>query len=455
MARVVGDSAVQIHRVYTDTRTLQIGDLFVALKGERYDAHAFLPQAHEAGAVAVVAQAGTIPAGLSGIEVQDTLQALQALARAWRQRMAPSLALIAVTGSNGKTTVTQMIRCILQAWCGDTALATVGNLNNHIGVPLTLLRLRHDDQLTHRAAVVELGMNHPGEIPLLAAMVQPTVGVVINAQREHQEFMHTVDAVAQENGQVLSALRPMGVAVFPALDAYTPTWHELAGAASRSLTFSASDDARDSNCDVRLIRSAWMGSYWDLSMQTPQGELALSLHMAGVHNLHNALAAASAGLAAGAPLEAIAQGLAAFRPVAGRCQHLRLSIRGKMVNVIDDTYNANPDSVRAAIDLLTTLPGPHGLILGDMGEVGEKGPEFHTELGHYAAARQLSTVWTAGELTPHTAQACPGARHFSDVEGLIAALSQWPDCASVLVKGSRFMRMERVVREFQGGVVCC
>ena len=202
-ARLVGDPALAFTRVHTDTRTLQPGDLFVALRGERFDAHDFLAGAREAGAVAALAERGLAEAGLPGLEVPDTLAALQWLAQAWRRRWRG--ALVAVAGSNGKTTVTQMVGAILRAAHGDAALVTQGNLNNHIGVPLTLLRLRVDGPQAHRVAVVEIGMNHPGEIAPLAAIAAPTVALVNNAQREHQEFMDGVEAVARENGAVLEA----------------------------------------------------------------------------------------------------------------------------------------------------------------------------------------------------------------------------------------------------------
>ncbi|WP_286877398.1 Mur ligase family protein, partial [Delftia sp. 67-8] len=223
-ARLVGNGQTVLTRVHTDTRTLQAGDLFVALKGERFDANQFLVQAREAGAAAALAHGGLEAAGLSGIEVPDSLAALGALATAWRARFA--LPLIAVTGSNGKTTVTQMVASILRAHAGEAALATRGNFNNSIGLPLSLMRMTGQ----HRVAVLEMGMNHPGEIAELAAIGQPTVALVNNAQREHQEFMHTVEAVARENGSVLLALPADGVAVFPAGDTYTPLWRELAGA---------------------------------------------------------------------------------------------------------------------------------------------------------------------------------------------------------------------------------
>jgi UDP-N-acetylmuramoyl-tripeptide--D-alanyl-D-alanine ligase len=240
-ARTVGTVPVELLRVHTDTRTLQPGDLFVALKGDTFDANAFLPQAAQAGATAAIAHSGLAAAGLAGVEVPDTRIALGQLAALWRAQF--NLPLVAVTGSNGKTTVTQMVASILRAAAGADgadALATQGNVNNEIAVPQTLLRLRAH----HCLAVVELGMNHPGEIAGLSAMAAPTVALVNNAQREHQEFMGTVEAVARENGEVIAALSPQGVAVFPSDDTYTPIWRELA-AARRVLTFSDTDATAD------------------------------------------------------------------------------------------------------------------------------------------------------------------------------------------------------------------
>ncbi|HEY0819876.1 MAG TPA: Mur ligase family protein, partial [Rhizobacter sp.] len=274
---LVGDGALELGRVHSDTRTLQPGDLFVALKGERFDAHDFLAQAKAAGAVAALAERGLIEAGMPGLQVADSKQALGALAAAWRARF--HLPLIAITGSNGKTTCTQMTASVLRAWQGEAAFWTEGNFNNDIGVPLTLLRLR--DQ--HHAAVIELGMNHPGEIAGLAAMAAPTVALVNNAQREHQEFMATVEAVARENATVFDALGPTGTAVFPADDTYAPLWHQLAGARP-TLTF-ALKGAADVTADAE-----WAVDHWSLMLHTPAGFAAVQLRMPGWHNVKNALA---------------------------------------------------------------------------------------------------------------------------------------------------------------------
>lgn len=452
-ATLIGDGGVAFDRVHTDTRTLRAGDLFVALRGERFDGHDFLAQAKAAGAVAALSEHGLAEAGLPGLQAPDSLVALQQFAAAWRQGYRGPL--IAVTGSNGKTTVTQMIAAILRAWVGEAALATAGNLNNHIGVPLTLLRLRPHGDGAHRAAVVELGMNHPGEIALLAALAAPTVALVNNAQREHQEFMASVEVVARENGAVIESLPADGTAVFPAADAFAGLWRATAGA-RRVLTFGLDGDA-----DVDA-RAGWQGDHWSVEMSTPAGRARIALRMAGRHNVLNALAATACALAAGAPLEAVVRGLEAFEPVGGRSRLLRIRHGDREFTLLDDSYNANPDSVLAAIEMLAALPGPRWLLMGDMGEVGERGPEFHAEVGTRARERGIEAVWTAGPLMAHASRACDGgARHFETVDALLAALSQAPAAASVLVKGSRFMRMERVVQALQagtaarGGTACC
>ncbi len=438
-ARLIGSPDTVIQRVHSDTRSLAAGDLFVALRGERFDAHDFLPQAAAAGAVAALAERGLAGSGLAGIEVPDSKQALGLLAQAWRAQV--QLPLIAVTGSNGKTTVTQMIASILRAWHGSNCLATEGNYNNDIGVPLTLLRLRQDEVQWQRAAVVELGMNHPGEIAPLASFARPTVALVNNAQREHQEFMQTVEAAARENGAVIEALGPTGVAVFPAEDACAPIWLELAGNRPH-LSFALQGEA-----DVTGSAS-WVDSgHWALELHTPAGVAPVALAVAGLHNVRNALGAAACALAAGAPLAVIARGLEDFRPVKGRSQLKSFERAGQRITLIDDSYNANPDSVRAAIDVLAELPGDSWLVLGDMGEVGDQGPAFHREVGAYAAERGLAALWTAGSAAADAAAAYGAkARAFATVADLLAALAESaPKVQNILIKGSRFMRMEQVV----------
>ncbi len=436
-ARCVGDAQVVVQRVHTDSRSLRAGDLFVALRGEKFDANAFIDQAKAQGAVAVLCEpqgeAMAVAQGLSALVVPDARLALGELAAGWRAQF--DLPVIAVTGSNGKTTVTQMIASVLRAHAPEQSLSTQGNLNNDIGVPLTLLNMRDH----HRIAVVELGMNHPGEIAYLARLAQPTVALVNNAQREHQEYMGTVEAVAYENGAVLQALPTDGVAVYPADDTYTPVWTTLA-AQRMHRTFAL--QAAQVSAAVVL----WNAGAWQFTLKTAEGTAPVRLHIAGRHNVKNALAAAACALAAGVSLSAVVQGLQAFEPVKGRSRALMLQLNGQTLSLVDDTYNANPDSVRAAIDVLAELPAPRMMVLGDMGEVGDQGPQFHAEVGAYAAERGIEAFYTLGALCVDAAKAFGPARHFEDMSTLVAAVqSQVFDFQSIVVKGSRFMKMEQVV----------
>ena len=453
-ARLTGeadfDSAFE--GVSTDSRNAAPGALFVALRGEQFDGHDFLPQLAGANKIAAVI-AEQLPPGwtLPAIVVPDTLIALGQAGHFWRAQFA--IPVIGVTGSNGKTTVKEMIAAILAAaWGEDARLATRGNLNNEIGVPLTLMRLEPG----HQAAVIEMGMNHPGEIARLAAIAAPTIGMVNNAQREHQEFMHTVEAVALENGAVLAALPPEGLAVYPADDVYTPLWAGLAGTRG-SLTFgfdaganvSCTHQAGDFGSALAVtVRVDGAGS------QQPVQQFNVRLAAAGLHNVRNALAAIACATAAGVQQDAIVRGLEAFAPVTGRLQQHRAS---NGASIIDDSYNANPDSVRAAIDVLAQAGAPRLLVLGDMGEVGTQGRQFHEEIAAYAAACGIERVLVTGELTRFMvgtvgAQGA-GVQHFEQFDDLLAALDRAlgsTSDATVLVKGSRFMKMERVVRHLLG-----
>jgi UDP-N-acetylmuramoyl-tripeptide--D-alanyl-D-alanine ligase len=438
-ATMTGDAAFD--SVSTDSRTAGAGALFVALRGETFDAHDFLEQVAGKGVSAVVVE--QLPAGfaLPALVVPNTLTALGKIANAWRNQFA--IPVIGVTGSNGKTTVKEMIAAILAAAHGEDArLATRGNLNNEIGVPLTLMRL----DASHKSAVIEMGMNHPGEIGRLAAIAAPGIAMVNNAQREHQEFMHTVQAVAEENGAVLSALPANGVAVFPGDDTYTELWRGLA-AGRRTITFGL-DAGSNVTCSHK---AADFGSEL-LVVVREDGQDArqfpVRLAAAGLHNVRNALAAIACTVAAGIADEAIERGLESFAPVSGRLQ--RKSAQCGAI-VIDDTYNANPDSVRAAIDVLAQSPEPRILVLGDMGEVGTQGREFHEEIAAYAASRGIADVLVTGELARHMAGA--GATHYEQFDELLAALDARlgsKSDATVLVKGSRFMKMERVVQHLLG-----
>jgi UDP-N-acetylmuramoyl-tripeptide--D-alanyl-D-alanine ligase len=452
-SRMTRDAAFD--SVSTDSRTVQPGALFVALRGETFDAHNFLDQVAAKGVAAVVVEQLPENWTLPAIVAPDTLAALGQIANSWRRQYA--IPVVGVTGSNGKTTVKEMIASVLAAAFGaDGRLATQGNLNNEIGVPLTLMRLAP----MHRAAVVELGMNHPGEIGRLAAIAAPTVGMVNNAQREHQEFMHTVEAVARENGAVLAALPDDGVAVYPGDDTYTELWRAMAK--GRSMTFGLTEacDVRctytstgfGSNLQVTTVGTSFpRGREPMLGAQervTAQAQFTVKLAAAGEHNVRNALAAIACALAAGIAQDAIVRGLEAFAPVGGRLQR-KQALCGAAV--IDDTYNANPDSVRAAIDVLAHSAAPRILVLGDMGEVGAQGQQFHEEIGAYAKSRGIDTVLATGELARHLASS--GAQHFEQFDELLAALDTKlgsKSDATVLVKGSRFMKMERVVQHLIG-----
>jgi UDP-N-acetylmuramoyl-tripeptide--D-alanyl-D-alanine ligase len=420
--------------VSTDSRAIGRGELFVAIRGERFDGHDFLGMAQERGAAAAVVERGFAGAApLPVVEVADTRRALGELGRHWRARFAPVL--VAVAGANGKTTTKEMLAAILRAHAGEAAvLATKGNLNTDIGVPLTVLAMR----AAHRYCAIELGMNHPGEIAWLAAIAQPTIAVVTNAQREHMEFMKSVEASAEENASVLRALPADGIAVVNADDACAPIFRRAAGA-RRIVDFGLEREAAVSG------GHAMRGLTSEITVRTPAGEARATLAIPGLHNVRNALAAAACAHAAGVPPAAIGRGLEAFRPYTGRLQ-LKRTRAG--ATLIDDSYNANPDSVRAAIDVLAACPAPTVLALGDMGEVGEQGPAFHREVGAYAKSRGIGALYALGEASRESAQAFgAGARHFESPEALAAAL---PGEATVLVKGSRFMKMERVVAALTG-----
>ena len=427
----------QFSGVSTDSRSLARGDLFVALRGERFDGHGFLDQAKKAGAAAAMVDgrhAGMPP--LPVLVVEDTKLGLGDLARSWRSRFTPPLA--AVTGSNGKTTVKEMLAAILRQHAGEAGvLATSGNLNNDIGVPLMLLRLRAE----HRCCAIELGMNHPGEIAYLAAMTAPTVALVNNAQREHLEFMRSIDEVAAENASVYDALPPDGVAVVNADDAHAAFFRGRAGA-RRVVDFGLGAAAVSGGYALKGLSS-------EIRLRTPQGEADATLAIPGVHNVRNALAAAACAFAMGIPLPGIAAGLTAFRPYTGR---LQVKHAKSGATVIDDSYNANPDSVRAAIDVLASCPGPTALVLGDMGEVGEQGPQFHREVGAYARSRGIARLLALGDASTHAVEAFgEGGQHFPDVDSLVGALGAGElQARTVLVKGSRFMKMERVVAALTG-----
>ena len=442
--------------VATDTRTLTPRALFVALKGERFDGHDFLPLAADRGAAAALVnrEAGSgnreSQKSLPLLVVKDTRLALGALAAYWRGKF--SMPLVALTGSNGKTTVKEMLASILREAASDSrsdldsrfpipdsrVLATRGNLNNDIGVPLTLLELTAE----HRYAVIEMGMNHAGEIRYLSGLAAPDVALVNNAAPAHIEFFPSVEGIARAKGEIFEGLGPAGTAVINADDDHAPIWRDLA-AGRRIVDFGLSRPAEVS----ATYRLNWLES--EIVVKLPQGEARAVLKAPGVHNVRNALAASAAAVALQVPAPAIEQGLARFAGIKGRLQ--KKAARGGAM-LIDDTYNANPESMRAAIDVLAAFPAPTILVLGDMGELGSRSAEFHRDIGAYALSKNISSLYAIGEASREAVAAFGSAgSHASSMEDLLymARAAASPQ-ATLLVKGSRFMQMERVVAALTG-----
>jgi UDP-N-acetylmuramoyl-tripeptide--D-alanyl-D-alanine ligase len=443
--------AIPISRVGSDSRQIQPDELFIALSGERFDAHDFLGDISKAGAsAALISDQEACPENLAAVCVQDTKQALGELAKAWRTQFSIPVALVA--GSNGKTTVKEMIASIFKAAVGEEcALVTKGNLNNDIGLPLSLLRMRSTDRL----AVIELGMNHPGETAELAAIAKANIVLINNAQREHQEFMATVEAVAKEHATALCALPADGIAVFPADSEFSNVWHQAAaGRKVIDFALSANPSLVQASVTGKLLTNG------KVEIRTELGKIEVQLNTLGNHNVRNALAASAVALGAGLSLEKIKVGLESFAPVNGRMQSKPLNV-GR--TLIDDSYNANPDSVRAAIDALKQSGNTSWLVLGDMGEVGDQGPAFHEEVGAYAAEQGIAKLFALGEQSKFAVQgfdrsqknqATSTAAHFTTFDQLLEELNvalvnqemSQQMHLDILVKGSRFMRMERVVQ---------
>lgn len=428
-------SDVPFTNVCTDTRQVTEGSLFFALKGERFDGHNFVMQAMRAGAAAVVVD-HEVYCPLPQIVVKDVKLALGVTSGFWRR--GKSLGLVAVAGSNGKTTTTQMIATILKIRYGEHALATEGNLNNDIGVPLMLWRLRDH----HETAVIETGMNHVGEMRYLSGLVQPTIAVVTNAQREHQEFLQSVEATARENGEVFRVLPPNGVAVISADDPCRSIWLEMAQHAN-VMTFGI-DATADVNGCVKTEANGMKAL-----IKTPIGTFEAKMKVRGEHNFKNALAATAVCLGLNVSLEIIRQGLEAFEAIKGRGQvH---TVGG--LTVIDDAYNANPDSMKAAIDLLTSYPGPRFLVAGDMAELGSKSIEYHEEIGAYAAEKHIDAFFAIGEHMRYAVEKfrelSPQARSLwmDDRDQFMeAVIEESHHCRTVSVKGSNCMKLTTVVK---------
>ncbi|WP_457675715.1 UDP-N-acetylmuramoyl-tripeptide--D-alanyl-D-alanine ligase [Thiolapillus sp.] len=441
--RVLGDD-VSIAAVSTDSRRLQPGDLYVALTGPRFDGHDFVADVKEQGAAAAMVsrEADT---ELPLLQVEDTRIGLGQMAAAWRRRSRAKVA--AVTGSNGKTTVKEMLAAILGR--RGATLATLGNLNNDIGLPLTLCRLQ--DEVF---AVVELGANHPGEIDYLSRIARPDVAILNNAGRAHLEGFGDLEGVARAKAEILNGLADDGVFVYNADDRFAPLWRKLAGD-RRSLGFGLGEGA-DIRSPEPAARLVWdeEGFHSEFSVHTPDGELHVRLRLAGEHNRMNALAAIAAARVLGASPEDMEAGLASLRPVAGRL----CSVQGRGgMRVIDDSYNANPDSVGMAIALLARAPGRRVLVLGDLGELGADATALHESLGVRAREAGVDCLVTCGELSAACSRGFgEGATHFATQKELLEFLRGSLDAGdTVLVKGSRAAAMDKVVRALCAEDVSC
>ena len=427
--------------VSTDTRTVASGELFFAIRGERFDGADFVADAIARGAVAAVVASGAVSRSSRVprerlVIVDDARLALGRLGAHWRGHFANPL--LALTGSNGKTTVKEMSAAILAAAAGgpDRVLATVGNLNNDIGVPLTLLRLAPE----HRYAVIELGMNHAGEIRYLSTLARPDVALVNNAGTAHLENLGSCEAIARAKGEIFEDLAANGTAVINADDRFAPMWRELVGL-RRNISFGIDQPAD--------VRGSWRprGGGGTLDLDGACGRCTVELSVPGAHNARNALAAAAAAATLGIDAEAIVSGLSGYHGMKGRLQR-KSGARGAAL--IDDSYNANPDSVQAAIAVLAAAQGLRILVLGDMGELGPAAAELHAEVGAAAKAAGIEALYTLGKHSAQAAQAFGvGACHCASVEDMVAAITpRLGPGVSVLVKGSRFMQMERVVQSF-------
>jgi UDP-N-acetylmuramoyl-tripeptide--D-alanyl-D-alanine ligase len=412
----------------TDSRSCEREQLFVALAGPNHDGHAHVAEAGQRGAAAAMVSRA-VDARLPMIRVDDTLAALGRLAAVWRDRF--ELPVIGVTGSNGKTTVKEMLAAILRA--GAPVLATRGNRNNEIGLPLTLMELGSE----HRMAVIEMGANHPGEIARLTRLARPHVGIITQCAPAHLEGFGSIEGVARAKGELLANLDVDGTAVINADDAFAQLWRSLAGR-RRVLSF-AVDTAADVRAEWRQEKT---GSHIELA--TPAGLIALELALPGRHNVANAAAASAAALAVGATAEAIASGLESMRPIPGR---LEVKPIDGDICLIDDTYNANPASLEAGLEVLAAFPGRHWLVLGDMAELGEDAPEFHRQVAELVREHGVERLLTIGELSRLTTTSFgAGAQHHASMDALVASLEGTLEAhTTVLIKGSRSMGLERVV----------
>jgi murE/murF fusion protein len=430
-AKVIGVDAT-FNSVGSDSRNIVAGQLFVAIKGEHFDGNTFAAEAINKGAAAVmVSDAETL--AQPALVVQDTRLALGELAKYWRSKF--SAPVIGVTGSNGKTTTKEMLTAILAAATGDISKvhATYGNLNNDIGLPLTLLKIKPQ----HQYVVAEMGMNHMGEIDYLTHIAKPNVAVINNANTAHIGELGSRENIARAKGEIFAGLQEGGVAVINADNDFADYWQTL-NVGRKVVTFGLHQQA-----DVTASYQEQAGVS-KVKLTTPNGQISFELKVEGVHNISNALAASATAYALGISNADIAKGLQNFGGVYGRLERKAAANRAVL---IDDTYNANPDSMKAAIDVLAKQAGTKILVLGDMGELGADAKKMHAEIGAYAKAAGLAKLYCLGELSKEMVAAFgAGAQHFESPEAVAAAVvPQLDNNSTVLVKGSRFMRMERVV----------
>lgn len=440
-AKTCGGELLGADRAYagvsSDTRSLKAGELFVALRGPRFNANEFVAAAAAAGAAGAVVDT-RIDAPIAQILVGDTLEALQKSSAAWRAQY--DLPVVGVAGSNGKTTCKEMAAAILGR-AGET-LHTRGSLNNHIGVPLTLHRL----DATHRFAVVEIGTNHPGEVAALCKLARPTVGLITNAGAEHLEGFGTIEGAARAEGEMISDLDEGRIAVINADDEFAGLWRGMTRA--RVVTFGIAKPADYSAADIQTSIDT-EGFVTRFEIRTPSGAAPVELHLAGDHNVANALCAAAAAMSAGASLDDVRQGLATMRPVPGRLQ-FKTAPSGAWI--VDDSYNANPSSMKAGIEVLANIDARRWLVMGDMGELGESADVSHGEIGRFAREHHIDRLFATGRLSALAVEAFgSGAEWFADAESLSRAVNaELTREVCVLVKGSRSARLERVVDALTG-----
>ena len=418
----------------TDSRAIKKGQLFVALKGENFDGHEYAAQSLEKGAAAVLVSKASNAS--TAVVVKDTRLALGELAAHWRAKF--DMPVVAITGSNGKTTVKEMLAAILKVVADDASvLATQGNLNNDIGLPMTMLNLGKQ----HRYAVLEMGMNHTGELSYLTNLAKPSVALVNNAGTAHIGELGSVEAIANAKGEIFEGLADGGTAIINADDVFANLWKNLASK-HQQVTFGLKAKA-DVTAKYELHASSS-----DVDLLAPNGTVKFTLPAPGLHNVSNALAAASAALALNVSLENIAAGLSNFAGVKGRLQAKQGFAGAKL---IDDTYNANPMSMKASIEVLKVSAGQRIFVMGDMAELGADAASMHAEIGAYAKTAGMEKFYALGQLSKNAVTAFgENAVHFETVEALAESLKSMMNAeTTVLVKGSRSMRMERVVDAIQ------